>query len=68
MELHATTILTIRHDGRVAMGGDGQVTLGTAVMKADAVKIRRLEVAVSSVVLPVAVRTRLPCWSDSKPN
>lgn len=42
MELHATTILTIRHDGRVAMGGDGQVTLGTAVMKADAVKIRRL--------------------------
>ena len=42
MKFHATTILTVRRDGLVAMGGDGQVTLGTAVMKADAVKIRRL--------------------------
>jgi len=42
MKLQATTILTVRHEDRVAMGGDGQVTLGTAVMKADAVKIRRL--------------------------
>jgi ATP-dependent HslUV protease subunit HslV len=42
MKLHATTILSVRHRGLVAMGGDGQVTLGTAVMKADAMKIRRL--------------------------
>ncbi|MEQ8789001.1 MAG: ATP-dependent protease subunit HslV [Pirellulaceae bacterium] len=42
MQLHATTILSVRHKGRVAIGGDGQVTLGSAVMKADAVKIRRL--------------------------
>lgn len=42
MKFHATTILTVRHRGTVAMGGDGQVTLGTAIMKADAVKIRRL--------------------------
>ncbi len=42
MKIHATTILTVRDDHSVAMGGDGQVTLGTAVMKADAVKIRRL--------------------------
>jgi len=42
MQFHATTILTVRHQGRVAMGGDGQVTLGTAVMKSDAMKIRRL--------------------------
>jgi ATP-dependent HslUV protease subunit HslV len=42
MQLHATTILTVRHQGRVAMGGDGQVTLGTAVVKGDAVKVRRL--------------------------
>ena len=42
MQLHATTIMTVRHRGKVAMGGDGQVTLGTAIMKADAVKIRRL--------------------------
>jgi ATP-dependent HslUV protease, peptidase subunit HslV len=39
---HSTTILTIRHKGMVAIGGDGQVTLGSSVMKADAVKIRRL--------------------------
>ena len=42
MKIHATTILTVRHQGKVAMGGDGQVTLGSAIMKADAVKIRRL--------------------------
>lgn len=42
MELHATTIITVRHQGRVAMAGDGQVTLGSAIMKHDAVKIRRL--------------------------
>lgn len=42
MTFHATTILTVRHQGQVAMGGDGQVTLGSAVMKADASKIRRL--------------------------
>jgi ATP-dependent HslUV protease subunit HslV len=42
MKLHATTILTVRHQGKVALGGDGQVTLGTVVMKSDAVKIRRL--------------------------
>jgi ATP-dependent HslUV protease subunit HslV len=42
MKTHSTTILTVRHRGRVAIGGDGQVTLGTAIMKADAMKIRRL--------------------------
>jgi ATP-dependent HslUV protease, peptidase subunit HslV len=39
---HATTILAVQRDGFVALGGDGQVTLGTAVMKSDAMKIRRL--------------------------
>ncbi|MDG2468042.1 MAG: ATP-dependent protease subunit HslV [Pirellulaceae bacterium] len=42
MKLHATTILTVRHNGSVAMAGDGQVTLGSAIMKADACKIRKL--------------------------
>ena len=42
MKVHATTILTVEHNGMVAMGGDGQVTLGTAVMKSDAMKIRKL--------------------------
>jgi ATP-dependent HslUV protease subunit HslV len=39
---HSTTILTVRHQGKVALGGDGQVTLGNTIMKADANKIRRL--------------------------
>jgi ATP-dependent HslUV protease subunit HslV len=42
MELNATTILTVRHKDQVAIGGDGQVSLGDSIMKADAMKIRRL--------------------------
>jgi ATP-dependent HslUV protease, peptidase subunit HslV len=42
VDWNATTILSVRREGRVAIGGDGQVTLGTSVMKADAVKIRKL--------------------------
>ncbi len=42
MKIRSTTILSVRHKGRVAIGGDGQVTLGNTVMKADAMKIRRL--------------------------
>ena len=38
----STTILAVRHKGQVAVGGDGQVTLGQVVMKGDAHKIRRL--------------------------
>jgi ATP-dependent HslUV protease, peptidase subunit HslV len=38
----ATTILTVRRGHSVAMGGDGQVTVGQSIMKADAVKVRRL--------------------------
>lgn len=38
----STTILAVRRDGKSAMGGDGQVTLGAVVMKGDAHKIRRL--------------------------
>ncbi len=42
MKSRSTTILTVRHRGAVAIGGDGQVTLGDSIMKADANKIRRL--------------------------
>jgi ATP-dependent HslUV protease subunit HslV len=38
----STTILSVRRDGQVALGGDGQVTLGNIVAKSDAVKIRRI--------------------------
>ena len=40
--MRSTTILAVRHKGGVAIGGDGQVTLGAVVMKSDAHKIRRL--------------------------
>src|SRR5712672_3192533 len=39
---HATTILAVRRKGAIALGGDGQVTLGNTVMKANARKVRRL--------------------------
>jgi ATP-dependent HslUV protease subunit HslV len=41
--VRSTTILAVRHNGRVAIGGDGQVTLGNVVMKSDAHKIRKLQ-------------------------
>ncbi|WP_250626216.1 ATP-dependent protease subunit HslV [Pinirhizobacter soli] len=41
---HATTIVSVRRNGQVVIGGDGQVTLGNTVMKANARKIRRLGV------------------------
>jgi ATP-dependent HslUV protease, peptidase subunit HslV len=41
-EFHGTTILSVRRDGKVALGGDGQVTLGNVVVKGGAKKVRRL--------------------------
>jgi ATP-dependent HslUV protease subunit HslV len=41
--IHSTTILCVRRDGHVALGGDGQVTLGDTVMKANANKVRALK-------------------------
>ncbi|GIX29916.1 MAG: ATP-dependent protease subunit HslV [Porticoccaceae bacterium] len=40
--LHGTTILCVRRHGRVAIGGDGQVSLGATVLKGNARKVRRL--------------------------
>ncbi len=39
---HATTIVSVRRNGKVVIGGDGQVTLGNTVMKSNARKIRRI--------------------------
>ena len=39
---HSTTILAVRRGGAIALGGDGQVTLGNTVMKGNARKVRRL--------------------------
>ncbi len=41
-EIHATTVICVRRDGRVAVAGDGQVTVGNTVMKHGAAKVRRL--------------------------
>ena len=41
-KLHATTIIGLRHKGHVAIGGDGQVSLGNTIMKQKTNKIRRL--------------------------
>jgi ATP-dependent HslUV protease subunit HslV len=41
--MRATTIVAVRHHGRVALGGDGQVTIGETVMKASANKVRKLK-------------------------
>ncbi len=40
---HGTTILTVRKNGRVALGGDGQVSIGETVVKANATKVRTLK-------------------------
>src|SRR5687767_12870859 len=40
--IRATTILAVRRDGKVALGGDGQVTVGETVMKSNAQKVRAL--------------------------
>jgi len=41
--VRATTVLAVRKNGRVAMGGDGQVTMGDTVVKGSARKVRRLK-------------------------
>lgn len=41
-QFEGTTILSVRRNGKVALGGDGQVSLGNTIMKANACKIRRL--------------------------
>lgn len=42
LQMHGTTILSVRRGNSVAIGGDGQVTLGNVVMKGTAQKVRRL--------------------------
>jgi ATP-dependent HslUV protease subunit HslV len=41
-QFHGTTIVSVRRNGRVVIGGDGQVTMGNTVMKSNARKVRRL--------------------------
>lgn len=41
-EFHGTTILAVRRDGKIAMAGDGQVTIGATIMKGNARKVRKI--------------------------
>lgn len=41
-QYHGTTILSVRHNGKVVIGGDGQVSMGNTVVKSNARKVRRL--------------------------
>jgi ATP-dependent HslUV protease subunit HslV len=41
-DIHATTVVAVRQNGRIALGGDGQVTLGETVIKGTARKVRSL--------------------------
>ncbi|MFP5344207.1 MAG: ATP-dependent protease subunit HslV [Gammaproteobacteria bacterium] len=41
-QYHGTTIVSVRRNGKVAIGGDGQVSLGNTVLKSNARKVRRL--------------------------
>ncbi len=41
-QMHGTTIICVRRNGQVVIGGDGQVTLGNTIMKGNARKVRRL--------------------------
>lgn len=42
MKIRSTTVLAVRRGGKVAMAGDGQVTMGTTVMKSNARKVRKI--------------------------
>jgi len=70
--IQATTILCVRRKNKVAIAGDGQVTLGDTVIKHGAKKIRRLyndKIIAgfgSSPGLPARLRTPLPCSHASK--
>lgn len=41
-EIRSTTVIAVKKDGKVAMAGDGQVTMGNTIMKGNATKVRRI--------------------------
>lgn len=42
MQIHGTTIVAVKRDGKIALGGDGQVTIENTIMKQSAKKVRRI--------------------------
>ena len=67
MQFHATTICAVRHNGKGAIAGDGQVTFGNSmVMKNQAKKVRRLYRVRSLLDLRVLLLMRLHCLRNLK--
>lgn len=67
-QFHGTTIVSVRRGDKVALGGDGQVTLGNIVMKGGAKKVRRIYNGKVMVASPAAPPTRSRCSTASKPS
>ena len=66
-QYHGTTIISVRRGNLVAIGGDGQVTLGNTIVKGSARKVRKLYHG--KVLAGFAGATMLlPCLSDLKPS
>src|SRR3990172_9196641 len=76
--IRSTTILSVRRDGKVALGGDGQVTVGDTVMKSTALKVRTLAAgrllagfagsAADGLTLFQKFEEKLERWPDNLPR
>ena len=62
-QFRGTTIVSVRRNGEVAIGGDGQVSMGNTVMKGNARKVRQLQDDRSSPGSPAAPPMPSPCSS-----
>ena len=67
-DMHGTTIISVRKNDQVAIGGDGQVTLGNCVMKGSAKKVRNSTKVKSLLALPEVPPMHLLYLSASKLN
>ena len=65
---HGTTILMVRKGGLVAIGGDGQVSIGQTIIKANARKVRRLGGGAVIGALPAPPPMHLRSSSGSNPS
>jgi len=64
---HGTTVLCVRKEGAVVVAGDGQVTLGQTVIKANARKVRRLQARARISARPALDRARgIPTWCGAR--
>ena len=67
-QYHGTTILSVRRGNQVALGGDGQVTLGHIVVKGTARKVRRLHNNKILAGFAGGTPMHLHCSSISRPS